>query len=221
MKRVFNLILFVVLPWMTFAQWEVGVDLGALISHTDKSDEQIFTVERSAAFVPELRGGYTFGSKSQWNVNMGVSYFTKRYQLEPTALWQGERPDAIKFHYFSLPVMLTYRIPMSKFWLGLSCGMQADFFINQKTPELTYNDATFQRYQLDNKEMNQGFDFLAGAEFGYVLNDNWKFLLSYRHVFDLVKADSRNFHGKFGEDIISLGFRYIFPDVVTVESYDE
>lgn len=220
MKRFINLILFMALPMVVFSQWEVGVDMGALISRCNKADEPNFTVERSATFLPEIKGGYTFGSKSQWNISMGVSYFTKRYQLEPTSLWEGERPDACRFHYFSLPVMLAYRIPISDFWLGLGCGVQGDFFLNQKTPTMVYNGGEFQRYQLDNKEMNHGFEAALGAEFGYVINDNWKVMASYRYLFDLVNIDERDFHGRSRNNIVSLGFRYVFPDVVTVQSFD-
>lgn len=220
MKRIVNLLLALSLPLFAFAQWEAGVDLGASFGRTDKEPEPNFDMAGSTAFVPEVRVGYTFGSNSQWNVNMGPTFFTKRYQLKPTELWMGDEPEACRFRYFSLPVMLTYRIPMAKFWLGLSCGMQGDFFIGQKAPMLTYSEDYSQRYQLDNKEMNHGFDFLAGGELGYQINESWKVLASYRHVFDLVRADERGFHGRLSSDVISLGFRYVISDVVTVDSYD-
>ncbi len=220
MKKVINLLLGMLFPVMALAQWEVGVDMGASISRSSRASEPNFTMERSATFLPELRGSYTFGSKSQWNVSMGASYFTKRYQLEPTELWEGEKPGACRFHYFSLPVMLYYHIPISDFWLGVGCGLQGDFFLNQQTPALNYNGGEFQRYELDNKEMNHGLEAALGLEFGYVINENWKVLAAYRYTFDLVNADERGFHGRFRTNIISLGFRYVISDVVKVSSYD-
>ncbi len=221
MRRVINLLLALLLPMVAFAEWEVGADIGALISRSNRADEPNFMVKRSATFLPEIVAGYNFGSKSQWNVSMGASFFTKRYQLEPTELWEGEKPDACRFHYFSPAVSLTYRIPISNFWLGLTYGIQGDFYIGQRTPVLHYNDADFHRYELDNKEMNHSFDMSLGAEFGYRINENWKVLAAYRYTFDLVNADERGFHGRFRNNIISLGFRYTFSDVVVVQSYDK
>lgn len=221
MKRVVNILVGLLLPMALFAQWEVGANMGALISRSNRADEPNFTVERSATFLPELVGAYTFGSKSQWNVSFGASLFTKRFRLEPTNLWEGAKPDACRYHYFSLPVLLTYRIPIQdKFWLGISCGFQGDLYLGQKTPELTYNGETFNRYGLDGKEMNHGFEMSVGAEFGYNINDHWKALFTYRNTFDLVNADERGFLGKFRSNILAVGVRYVFSTIETVIPYD-
>lgn len=65
MRRVINLLLGLLLPMVAFAEWEVGADMGALISRSNRADEPNFVVERSATFLPEIVAGYNFGSKSQ------------------------------------------------------------------------------------------------------------------------------------------------------------
>lgn len=218
MKRVLNLLVAIMLPLLAFSQWEVGADMGLVISRSNRSSDSRYATEPAATFLPELRGGYTFGSKSQWNVSMGASYFTKRYSLEPRQA-DIEATDDCRFHYFSLPVTLTYRIPVKQLWIGLSGGLQTDFYINQSTPSITLYGEESSPYELDNSEMNQGFEFSLGAELGYNINDNWKVLMAYRYAFDVAKVDDRNFHGKFRSNIISFGFRYVFSDVKQVESF--
>lgn len=218
MKRIFSLILLSLAPLLASAQWEFGVDLGASISRSNRADEPNFLMKNAISFLPEFRASYSFAPN--WYLGFGAAHVTKCYRLEPTDEWEGEAPSTCRFRYFSVPVLLTYRFPISDFWLGFTYGIQGDFFLSQKTPTMFYNGEEHRRYELDNKEMNQCFGMSLGTEFGYNINENWKLLLSYRYAFDLVNADERAFHGRFRCNTISLGFRYALGGVKLVESYD-
>ncbi len=218
MKRLFSLLLLSLAPLLACAQWEFGLDLGASVSRSNRGDETYFDMKNAASFIPEFKASYNFASN--WYLGFGASHVTKCYKLEPTDLWDGENPGTCRFRYFSLPVTLSYRFPISDWWIGFSYGIQGDFFLSQKTPTLYYNGENHLRYELDNKEMNQGLEMLLGTEFGYQFHENWKALFAYRYAFDLVNVDEREFHGKFRSNIFSLGVRYVFSDAVTVDSYD-
>lgn len=218
MKRLFSLLLFSLAPLLASAQWEFGLDFGASVSHTNRGNETYFDMKNAVSFLPEFRASYNFASN--WYLGLGASHVTKCYKLEPADLWTGKDPGTCRFRYFSLPVMLTYRFPISEWWIGFTYGIQGDLFMSQKTPTLHYNGEDHLRYELDNKEMNTGFEMLLGTEFGYQFHENWKAIFSYRYAFDMVKVDERDFHGKFRSNIFLLGVRYLFSGAETVIPYD-
>lgn len=202
-KQILLLLAILVAPVKSYAQFEIGANMGASISHTNLT-MGYYDYAHLSAFYPELKAGYVISD--YFKADLGLSYATLGFEVTP----QNESAQDVKLRYFSIPLYVTAQYPVcSKLSLGVLAGMHFNF-INHISADYPF--------ACDYARLRHEVGFLFGGQVEYRLTDNIGLSAQYRINPDFYEADKDNRVGRFAYHNILVGFTYYLDEVKEAKS---